>query len=87
MRRAPWLPIVAVVSTVVAGACSVGAYSGDLVPGQTATVDGGPVQTPSDLPCDVANFLAADCLLCHGPVPRNGAPNRLDNLAALQAPS
>ena len=36
---------------------------------------------------DVANFLAADCLLCHGPVPKNGAPERLDNLAALQGPA
>ncbi len=88
MRRAPGLPIVlAVVSAVVVGACSFGAYSGDVPAGPTATIDAGPVQTPSDLPCDVANFLAADCLLCHGPVPRNGAPNRLDNLAALQASS
>ena len=81
------------VAAVIA-ACSAGTYSGDSARGPssggppgTGLGDGGPIATPTDLPCDVANFLAADCLLCHGPVPQNGAPNRLDSLAALQAPA
>jgi mono/diheme cytochrome c family protein len=73
-------------------ACSVGSYSGDTAGGPggppgSGLGDAGPIATPTDLPCDVANFLAADCLVCHGPVPKNGAPNRLDTLAALQAPA
>lgn len=75
---------------VVAGmvACSAGTYSGESGgPPASGLGDAGPIATPTDLPCDVANFLAADCLLCHGPVPKNGAPDRLDSLAALKAPS
>ncbi len=92
MGRGRGLLIVLVVGA--AGACSFGTYSGEVAerptsggpPGGTV-LDAGPIQTPTDLPCDVATFLAADCLLCHGTVPTNGAPNRLDSLAALRAPA
>ena len=83
-----------VVTVAALAACSFGTYSGEVAQGPSSggspgsnLQDAGPIATPTDLPCDVANFLAADCLLCHGQVPKNGAPNRLDTLAALQAPA
>jgi len=91
MGRACWVGVVLVIA-----ACSFGTYSGDTPQGPstggppssgTGGNDAGQIVAPTDLPCDVANFLATHCLLCHGPVPTNGAPNRLDSLAALQAPS
>ena len=94
MGRTRWLfPFVLAIGAM--GACSFGTYSGEVAQGPTSGGppsvgtggDAGPVQTPTDLPCDVAGFLGADCLLCHGPVPMNGAPNRLDTLPALKAPS
>lgn len=90
MGRARWLPVVLVLGAM--GACSFGSYSGEVAPGPTpgdgtGPGDAGPVPALTDLPCDVAGFLGADCLLCHGPVPRDGAPNRLDSLAALKAPA
>ncbi|HET9035925.1 MAG TPA: hypothetical protein VFN45_06960, partial [Myxococcaceae bacterium] len=86
--RGGWWLVVVMGATA---ACSLGSYSGDEPgaggpPGNNIG-DAGPIATPTDLPCDVANFLVADCLLCHGPVPKNGAPNRLDTLAALKAPA
>ena len=75
-------------------ACSLGTYSGEVQEppiqtptGGTVVDDAGSVVQPTDLPCDVAAVLSADCLLCHGPVPTNSAPNRLDGLAQLRAPS
>ena len=92
MRRAQFISVALIVGVV--GACNIGTYSGEVAQGPSSggppggtTLDAGPVQTPTNLPCDVATFLAADCLLCHGPVPMNGAPNRLDTLAALKAPA
>ena len=92
MVRTRWWVMVLVL--VAMGACSVGSYTGDVAQGPssggppgTNVGDAGPIATPTDLPCDVANFLAANCLVCHGPVPQNGAPNRMDTLAALKAPA
>ncbi len=92
MVRTRWLLVVLV--SMGMGACSFGSYSGEQPQGPTFggppgsnVTDAGPIVTPADLPCDVATFLAADCLLCHGPLPQNGAPNRMDTLAALKAPS
>jgi hypothetical protein len=88
VRRLSWVVVVA-----ACGACSFGTYSGEVEnrpvqvpPGGSTSEDAGVVQ-PTDLPCEVAAFLSADCLLCHGPVLANGAPSRLDGLAALRAPS
>jgi len=79
------LGLVAACSGTYSGPSGGGPSSGG-PPGNNLE-DAGPVVTPTDLPCDVATFLAADCLVCHGPVPKNGAPVRLDNLAALRAPA
>ena len=74
------------------GACSFGTYSGEFAPGEdppgtgTGSDDAGAPQL-SDLPCEVAAILGSECLLCHGPVPANGAPSSLASLSALRAPS
>ena len=79
--------MVAVVGAI--GACSFQRYPDEGQGSGPSSVlqDSGTIATPTDLPCDVASFLGADCLLCHGPVPTNGAPNRLDSLDALRAPA
>lgn len=41
----------------------------------------------SDLPCEAANLLLAHCTGCHGAPPSHGAPQSLDSLATLKAPS
>jgi len=75
------------------GACSFGTYSGQVNPtagppgtSQGGNEDGGLPQL-SDLPCAIAAILESECLGCHGPIPANGAQDRLDSLAALLAPS
>ncbi|MGO9830370.1 MAG: hypothetical protein ACLPJH_09530 [Myxococcaceae bacterium] len=40
-----------------------------------------------DLPCAAGDVLVASCLGCHGSPTANGAPQSLNTLAALQAPS
>ena len=73
-------------------ACSFGTYSGDVnpPPGPAGTSQGDEdagLPQLSDLPCEVAAILQSECLGCHGPIPANGAQDRLDSLAALRAPS
>ena len=48
---------------------------------------GGPVATPSGLPCDVADVLAALCTSCHSDPPRSSAPEPLVTREQLLAPS
>ena len=95
MGHTRWFALLLAIGAVFA--CSVGTYSGPAPEGpaspggppggSTGGNDAGQIVAPTDMPCDVANFLGAECLLCHGPVPTNGAPTRLDSLAALRAPS
>ena len=92
MGRGHWFTFLVVVGAM--GACAFPTWPSEESHGPTTggspgtdLGDAGPIATPTDLPCEVATFLGADCLLCHGPVPKNGAPNRLDSLAALKAPS
>ena len=87
-------PLSWVIVVAACGACSFGTYSGQVenppvaaAPGGSTSEDAGVVVQPTDLPCDVAAVLTADCLVCHGPAPANGAPNRLDGLAALRGAS
>jgi mono/diheme cytochrome c family protein len=44
-------------------------------------------QTPTGLPCDIAQILQAHCLACHGAPPAGGAPMSLLGYADLAAPS
>jgi hypothetical protein len=64
----------------------------------TANPDAGPVVGGSDgsssdagvsgdLPCNVAALLTSDCTMCHGTPPAQGAPDSLNTLATLKAPS
>ena len=41
----------------------------------------------ADMPCEAANVLIAYCTGCHGTPPSGGAPQALNSLSALQAPS
>lgn len=43
--------------------------------------------TETDLPCEVADTLAAQCWTCHGPTPAGGAPTSLVSRADLAAAS
>jgi uncharacterized membrane protein len=86
-KRWSWVAGLAVV-----GACSFGTYSGGddgpgAPPGTGTGQDDAGSSNLSDLPCEVAAILESTCLLCHGPVPANGAQDRLDSLSALRAPS
>ena len=88
VRRWSWVLLVGACT-----ACNFGKYSGEIETGPTPPTSNGPgsddagVVGLSDLPCEIAAILSSDCLLCHGPVPSNSAPNRLDGLAALRGPS
>ncbi|HET9157604.1 MAG TPA: hypothetical protein VFN91_13115, partial [Myxococcaceae bacterium] len=95
MRRRRCRSWVLALPLMLIGACSAGLYSGEVDDGANPNPPPGTGHGPddagapqlSDLPCDVAAILGADCLLCHGPIPANGAPSRLDSLSALRAPS
>ena len=49
--------------------------------------DGGGTFTSTDLPCEVAELLAAQCTTCHGATPSAGAPMVLVIAADLARPS
>ena len=56
---------------------------GGVAPPVDATIDGATASGPSDLPCDVAETLAARCWTCHGTPPAGGAPISLVTRADL----
>lgn len=53
------------------------------VAANTTTVPDAGVAPMGDLPCDVAQVLAKNCLGCHGPTPGSGAPDSLVTRADL----
>jgi hypothetical protein len=53
---------------------------------QPATTSMQPVAATT-LPCAVSEILAANCQMCHGAMPANGAPMSLVTLSDLQAPA
>jgi mono/diheme cytochrome c family protein len=70
---------------VLIGACTAGGpMAGPLphLPGDGA--DGG---ITSDLPCDVATFIADNCVQCHGAVPSGGAADSLVTHDDFTAPT
>jgi hypothetical protein len=83
--RTPW-KLLGLLPFALGVACTLGESTA--LPGDTAavSVDGG-TGVSSDLPCEAANVLAAYCVGCHSSPPRNGAPQALNSLAALQAVS
>jgi hypothetical protein len=69
--------------------CSNGA-TGTPTPTSTSAATGtgaGGAMATSDLPCDVASVLEANCQSCHGATPTFGAPMPLVTLADLEAPA
>src|SRR5438445_6494611 len=48
----------------------------------STTADSG-TSTAGDLPCDVAQVFAKNCVNCHGSTPANGAPDSLATRADL----
>lgn len=55
--------------------------------GGVPSTDGGKPSTAEDLPCEVAEVLAARCWTCHGAMPAGGAPMSLVSHAHLTSPS
>ena len=90
--RSPWFALVVLTAALCAlGAGCIGqstSLPGDAAPAAATGGDGGTVSASSlDLPCAAADVLAASCLGCHGSPTANGAPQSLNTLASLQAPS
>src|SRR3974390_2721411 len=89
MRQACWSWVL--VAGLVGGR-SFGHSSGQVNPtagppgtSQGGNEDGGLPQL-SDLPCAIAAILESECLGCHGPIPANGAQDRLDSPPAPLSP-
>jgi hypothetical protein len=72
------------VAAVLASACTKQEMAREL-PSSTASTASGP--PTSDLPCEVANLLAAHCWTCHGKYPVDESPMSLLTYADLLSPS
>lgn len=75
-----------IVSSVLAFSFACGDTAAGLDPDAGSGGGGGTV-APNDLPCDVAQLLAARCLSCHGEPLAGGAPQPLRSRADLAAAS
>ena len=78
------LPVITLLVATVA-ACS--ADPGTAENGASGTGGTSGLSAASDLPCDVQQLLATQCLSCHGDPPLEGVPTSLTTVAALRAAS
>jgi hypothetical protein len=87
----PRLLPISLVGFALAAALSVGCMGESTgLAGDASGGGGNPPSDPSvtsDMPCEAANVLIAYCTGCHGTPLSGGAPQALNSLAALQAPS